>query len=259
MEEEDEEPLFCSSGLRTRFMKKSIIDYLDHFVRRKEFYKKAGKACKTGHLLYGPLGTGKSSLDVAMAKYLKFDIYDVQLSCVDDDATLGELMLYTTKKSILVIKDINCCLALPSWWGNVKGCSDDDQESNGSNEHWPATKIREHLDLSLFLCMDTHMHMSFLTTPGFRILTSIYLLDISSDEHPHLFVEIERLLESVNLTTAQVAQEILRTEDPKTALLEVIKLPKQKISKGTKMKKMDVLSEKSIVDELGRIEKIVKD
>jgi len=93
---------------------------------------------------------------------------------------------------------------------------------------------------------------------GFRILASNYL-DISSDEHPHLFAEIESLLDSVNLTAAQVAEEILRIEDPETALLEVIKLLKQKKSEGTNMKVESVSSKKSIVDELGRKEKIVED
>ena len=106
--------------------------------------------------------------------------------------------------------------------------------------------------------MDMHIHMSYLTMHGFRILASNYL-DISSDEHPHLFAEIESLLDSVNLTAAQVAEEILRIEDPETALLEVIKLLKQKKSEGTNMKVESVSSKKSIVDELGRKEKIVED
>ncbi|KAL6346397.1 hypothetical protein AAG906_033193 [Vitis piasezkii] len=42
--------------------KKAIIDDLDRFVRRKEFYNKVGRAWKRGYLLYGPPGTGKSRL-----------------------------------------------------------------------------------------------------------------------------------------------------------------------------------------------------
>uniref|UniRef100_A0A2N9ERP4 non-specific serine/threonine protein kinase n=1 Tax=Fagus sylvatica TaxID=28930 RepID=A0A2N9ERP4_FAGSY len=60
--------------------KKAIINDLDRFLRRKEFYKKVGKAWKRGYLLYGPPGTGKSSLVAAMANYLKFDIYDLELT-----------------------------------------------------------------------------------------------------------------------------------------------------------------------------------
>ncbi|VFR01194.1 unnamed protein product [Cuscuta campestris] len=60
-------------------MKKMIMDDLDRFVKRRDFYKRVGKPWKRGYLLYGPPGTGKSSLIAAMANHLRFDIYDVQL------------------------------------------------------------------------------------------------------------------------------------------------------------------------------------
>jgi len=60
-------------------LKKAIIDDLDRFLRRKTLYKKVGKPWKRGYLLYGPPGTGKSSLIATMAKYLKFDVYDLDL------------------------------------------------------------------------------------------------------------------------------------------------------------------------------------
>ena len=52
-------------------LKKMVKDDLDSFIRRKELYKKVGKAWKRGYLIYGPPGTGKSSLIAAMANYLK--------------------------------------------------------------------------------------------------------------------------------------------------------------------------------------------
>ncbi|GKC30044.1 AAA+ ATPase domain-containing protein [Tanacetum coccineum] len=95
-------------------LKKSIIDDLDLFVKRRDFYKKVGKAWKRGYLLYGPPGTGKSSLIAAMANYLKFDIYDLQLSNVQNDSTLKDMLLYTSNRSILVIEDIDCSVKLPN-------------------------------------------------------------------------------------------------------------------------------------------------
>jgi len=79
--------------------------------------------------------------------------------------------------------------------------------------------------------------------PGFRILASNYL-DISDDDHPLLFKEIESLIKTVNITAAQVAEEILRSEDPEIALRGVIELLKKKKSERTKMEKNDALSDK---------------
>ncbi|KAL2897006.1 hypothetical protein RDABS01_038790, partial [Bienertia sinuspersici] len=93
-------------------LKKSILDDLDRFIRRKEFYKKIGRPWKRGYLLYGPPGTGKSSLIAAIANYLKFCIYDLQLATIPNDSILRSLMMFISNKSILVIEDIDCASAL---------------------------------------------------------------------------------------------------------------------------------------------------
>ena len=89
-------------------MKKMIIDDLDRFVRRKDYYNKVGKAWKRGYLLYGPPGTGKSSMIAAMANYLKFNIYDLELTSLYSNSELRRILLSTTNKSIIVIEDIDC-------------------------------------------------------------------------------------------------------------------------------------------------------
>lgn len=94
-------------------LKKEVMEDLNMFVKRKEFYKKVGRAWKRGYLLYGPPGTGKSSLIAAMANYLKFDIYDLQLVNIVRDSDLRKLLLATANRSILVIEDIDCSVDLP--------------------------------------------------------------------------------------------------------------------------------------------------
>ncbi|GMP27355.1 hypothetical protein CsSME_00003388 [Camellia sinensis var. sinensis] len=93
-------------------MKKAIIDDLERFVRRKEFYKKVGKAWKRGYLLYGPPGTGKSSLIAAMANYLRFDIYDLELTSLYSNSELRRILVSTTNRSIIVIEDIDCSVEM---------------------------------------------------------------------------------------------------------------------------------------------------
>lgn len=89
-------------------LKKEIMDDLDRFVKRRKFYKRVGKAWKRGYLLYGPPGTGKSSLIAAMANYLKFNIYDLELTSLQSNSELRRLLVSTANRSILVIEDIDC-------------------------------------------------------------------------------------------------------------------------------------------------------
>jgi chaperone BCS1 len=74
-------------------LQREIINDLDRFVSAKEFYRRTGKAWKRGYLLYGPPGTGKTSLIAAMANYLNYDIYDLDLTDVGDNKILKDLLL----------------------------------------------------------------------------------------------------------------------------------------------------------------------
>lgn len=91
-------------------MKKFVLEDLERFVRRKEYYRKVGKAWKRGYLLYGPPGTGKSSLIAAMANYLHFDIYDLELTELQCNSELRRLLIGMANRSILVVEDIDCTI-----------------------------------------------------------------------------------------------------------------------------------------------------
>lgn len=92
--------------------KKELMDDLDRFLKRRKFYRRVGKAWKRGYLLYGPPGTGKSSLIAAIGNYLKFDIYDLELSSLNSNSDLRRLLVSTSNRSIIVIEDIDCSVDL---------------------------------------------------------------------------------------------------------------------------------------------------
>lgn len=112
-------------------LKKFIIEDLDRFLRRKEFYRKVGKAWKRGYLLYGPPGTGKSSLIAAMANYLKFDIYDLELTSIFSNSDLRSVLLSTTNRSILVIEDIDCSVEM------------EDRQNQDAEYQYSRSKVRK--------------------------------------------------------------------------------------------------------------------
>jgi chaperone BCS1 len=112
--------------------KKEIIQDLVTFSKSKDFYARIGKAWKRGYLLFGPPGTGKSTMIAAMANLLGYDVYDLELTAVKDNTELRKLLIETTSKSIIVIEDIDCSLDLTGQRkkkGESKFFSDDENEN----------------------------------------------------------------------------------------------------------------------------------
>jgi chaperone BCS1 len=112
--------------------KKEIIEDLVTFSKSKDFYARIGKAWKRGYLLFGPPGTGKSTMIAAMANLLGYDVYDLELTAVKDNTELRKLLIETTSKSIIVIEDIDCSLDLTGQRkkkGESKFFSDDENEN----------------------------------------------------------------------------------------------------------------------------------
>lgn len=96
------ETVVMDADLKTR-----IKSDLENFLKSKQYYNRLGRVWKRSYLLYGSAGTGKSTFVAAMAKFLSYDIYEINLNRVQNDADLKYLLLQTTKKSILVVEDLD--------------------------------------------------------------------------------------------------------------------------------------------------------
>ncbi|XP_050214244.1 AAA-ATPase At3g50940 [Mercurialis annua] len=213
-------------------MKEMLIKDLDQFISRKEFYRRVGKAWKRGYLLYGPPGTGKSSLVAAMANYLKFDVYDLDLKEVQCNSDLRRLLIGTGNRSILVVEDID---------RSFESKEDDKVTLSGLLNFidglWSScgderilvftTNYKDQLDPVLLRPgrMDIHLHLSYCSFDGFKTLASNYL---HIEEH-QLFDEIEQLLEKVQTTPAEVAGELMKIADAELTLQGLIKFLQNKV------------------------------
>jgi chaperone BCS1 len=92
-------------------LRRRIVDDLRSFCGSQRAYRRLGRAWKRGYLLHGPPGTGKTSLVAAIANLLHYDVYDLELTSVRDNAQLKSLLIDTSRKSLVVIEDIDCAFA----------------------------------------------------------------------------------------------------------------------------------------------------
>ena len=62
----------------------SVKGHLDKWLNNIDIYKSRNLNFKTGILIHGPAGTGKSSLAVAIASYLKCNLISIDMATFDD-------------------------------------------------------------------------------------------------------------------------------------------------------------------------------
>ncbi|CAN6484862.1 unnamed protein product [Victoria cruziana] len=215
--------------------KAAIMDDLKKFVERRQLYRKVGRAWKRGYLLYGPRGTGKSSLIGAMANFLNFDIYGLELTDVRRNSDLRNLLMTTSNRSILVIEDIDCTKELKDRNGSgndaivhprLGGFGENDLTLPGFLNFvdglWSScgyeriiiftTNHKEKLDPALLRPgrMDMYVNMGYCSFSGFKVLASNYL---GIHDHP-LFGHVKDLMQRVQITPAEVGEEFMNLTVP---------------------------------------------
>lgn len=233
--------------------KRLIMDDLREFVDGEKFYNQTGRAWKRGYLLFGPPGTGKSSMIAAIANYLGYDIYDVELTEVTSNSELRKLLMKTTSKSIIVIEDIDCSLNL----SNRKPGGTAARRSN--NHDYPSPDIRtgagneepnnnsitlsgllnftdglwsccgcerifvfttnhiDKLDPALLRSgrMDMHIYMSYCSMAALRILLKNYLGLGEGDVDEAVMKGIEGVIEEAEMTPADISEVLIRNRRDK--------------------------------------------
>lgn len=102
------------------------------------------------------------------------------------------------------------------------------------------TNHKEKLDPALLRPgrMDVHIHMSYCTPCGFKMLLKNY---IGIPDSP-LVSKAEEMISSTKVTPAEVGEQLLKSDDPKLALQGLIKFLEQKKEENLEVNKREVVT-----------------
>ncbi|XP_031109174.1 AAA-ATPase At2g46620-like [Ipomoea triloba] len=208
-------------------LKNKVKSDLESFLKSKQYYHRLGRLWKRSYLLYGPSGTGKSTFIAAMAKFLSYDVYDIDLSRVSDDSDLKLLLLQTTSKSLIVIEDLDRYLTGNSTGGptlpgilnfmdGIFSCCGEERVmvfTMNSKDQIDPTVLRPGR-------VDVHIHFPLCDFNAFKSLANSHL---GLKDHK-LFPQVEEIFQTgASLSPAEIGEIMISNRSsPSRALKSVI-------------------------------------
>ncbi|KAE8693658.1 heat shock cognate 70 kDa protein-like [Hibiscus syriacus] len=208
-------------------LKEKVKSDLYSFLKAKHYYHRLGRVWKRSYLLYGPSGTGKSSFIAAMAKFLSYDVYDIDLSKVYDDSDLKFLLLQSTTKSLIVIEDLDryfseksTAVSLSEILSIMDGIL---TSSCGEERVMVFTMNGKDLVDPVILRpgrIDVHLHFPLCNFTAFKTLANSYL---GLKDHK-LFPQVEEIFQNgASLSPAEISELMIANRNsPSRALKTVI-------------------------------------
>ncbi|KAF5451775.1 hypothetical protein F2P56_026849 [Juglans regia] len=209
-------------------LKNKVKSDLESFVKSKQYYHRLGRVWKRSFLLYGPSGTGKSSFVAAMANFISYDVYVIDLSKVLNDSDLNLLLLQTTSKSIIVMEDLDRLLTEKSTGVSLSGVlnfMDGILNSCCAEERvmvFTMMNSKDRVDPSLLRPgrIDVHIHFPLCDFLAFKTLASSYL---GLKDHK-LFPQVEEIFQTgACLSPAEIGELMIANRNsPSRAIKSVM-------------------------------------
>ena len=227
-------------------LKQRVKTKLDSFRSDAAFYSQTGRAHKMGFFLFGPPGTGKTTFIAAVANYMHYSIYDLDLAGVSSNLRLRMLLTQISDRAVVVIEDIDT-VELPNratkeqtsdapsttagpqglrvgpagpklTLGGVLNFADGIRSSCGAERIFIFTSNHpERLDPALTRPgrMDMHIELSYCTFEIFQSLCKTYL---GITDHPS-FARIHDMLQPSKVSPASMTAVLdAHRQEPEKAL-----------------------------------------
>ncbi|CAI8615771.1 unnamed protein product [Vicia faba] len=206
-------------------LKNKLKSDLESFLKGKQYYHRNGRIWKRSFLLYGPSGTGKSTFVAAMANFLSYDIYDIDLSKLHGDTDLKSLFLQTTSKSIVLVEDLDRYLDQKSSTRMSSSAMLNFMDGIWSGEERVMVftmNSKENVDPDLLRPgrVDVHIHFPLCDFSSFKTLASNYL---GVKDHK-LFPQVEEIFQNgASLSPAEIGELMITNRNsPSRAIKSVI-------------------------------------
>ncbi|XP_009775982.1 AAA-ATPase At2g46620-like [Nicotiana tabacum] len=204
-------------------LKNKVKAALDTFLKSKQHYTRVGRIWKRNYLLYGPSGTGKSTFIAAMANFLSYDVYEINLSKVSNNSDLKLLLLQTRNKSLIVIEDLDIYLsaalsssAILNFMDGIFSCCGDERVMIFTMNN------KDQIDQTILRPgrIDFHIHFPLCDFNTFKSLATSHL---GLKDHK-LFPQVEEIFQTGSVLSPAEISEIMisNRSSPSWALKLVI-------------------------------------
>ncbi|KAK9018533.1 hypothetical protein V6N11_001505 [Hibiscus sabdariffa] len=208
-------------------LKNKIKSDLQSFLKARQYYHRLGRVWKRSYLLYGPSGTGKSSFIAAVANFLSYDVYAIDLSEVSDDSDLKLMLLQSTPKSVIVMEDLDWYLSEKSTAVSLSGILNfmDGILTSGCGEERVMVFTmngKDHVDQAILRPgrIDVHIRFPLCDFTAFKTLANNYL---GLKDHK-LFPQVEEIFQNgSSLSPAEIGELMIANRNsPSRALKSII-------------------------------------